>query len=698
MKFFNHIPTIQAFDTEAYRGNLKVICSADGEYYEYDSPVNLLEWLIANSSDLNYFYNLDYDFSVILKPILKALGKKVKDKDKFEYNGYTIRYISGKAFSITNTNKHGKKKRLRYFDIAQFYKDDKGFKSLDSVAKEYLNIGKNNKELDIDREKIGEERGYYEANRDKIIKYCINDAVLTREISKIKVISVYKMLGHIPKGWYSNASISKSYLELKHSNLAYSYYNLIKQLKNPTLAHNIIVNSYKGGIFYLHSLGKNDNVYEYDLNSAYPKVISELYGLKDSEIEYTREFKEADYGFYHVKLWNNSDLPIAHRTGKTEITYVKSPIEPTENYLTQAEIEYFLKYHKHDIKLEIIEGVVINTQKLKEFPDFIDLYGKRKTLKNDMKERKALRLPYVEANTEQWNVKTILNATYGCFAERRNGYTKWSNYVYASYITAITRIRIYEVIDKIGWDNIIGIMTDAVLTNKEINDAYFNSDNLGYFKLEGKFDVVWLYQNGIYISKNGSKITLHNRGFPTLNSPEILLNATGNKIEIKRKSPLKIKEAIIQRKTEEIGDFVSKDKIFSLEANRWKYLLDVDKLRFEYLKEHSLETDYMFNIDLNFEYMTKPIPIDLNLKNFKKTLAMSNKAISDKVKTEDIIIDTDKAIADINNKLQSNNSKRDLQRYIEKLQRNTFVRVIRSSDEINSVHIADEAFIISLGQ
>ncbi len=227
-----------------------------------------------------------------------------------------------------------------------------------------------------------------------------------------------------------------------------------------------------------------------------------------------------------------------------------------------------------------------------EFADFKELYEKRNEIKKSMKAKKQLEavsgetLNSLEDDMMQWGYKTILNATYGVFAERRNGYTAFTNLIYASYITAMTRLKIYSIIDRIGFEHIKAIMTDAVLTDIPIEDAEFNSDKLGQFKLEGKFDTVWLYQNGIYISKNGSKITLHNRGFPSLTDPMMLLNAKGTKLKIKRDRKIfKIKEGIIQHREKDIGKFTTQTKMMDLEANRWKYVIDVKKLNFEYLSE-----------------------------------------------------------------------------------------------------------------
>lgn len=625
------MPSINAYDTENFENQLKVICDAYGNYYEPDgNPDNLLKWLYSTACDLNFLYNIDYDAAIIFTAIMPDVDPY--DNGLYHYKNYDIYYISNKSLTIKRHDSKTRTKILRIFDISQFYKIENGYQSLDKVATEILGYGKNQEELKIKREDIGQIKGYYEQFRDAIIKYCVNDANMTLRLAKLKIKSLMPILkGQIPKVYNSSASISKAYLSIEHPDLKYQYYNLLSQLSDWKKAAEIIENSYSGGIFYLHSLGKISKVYEYDINSAYPYAITQLYSLKDAQIKYVTKYEQSDYGFYHVRIKNLSDLPIKYRTGKTEITYIKNN-EYVENYFTAIELEYFSKYHAKDIQFQVIEGVVINTHKRLEFADYNNLYNKRKEIKQRMTDKKDLQnktkqnFGALQDNMLQWSFKTILNASYGVFAERKNGYTAFTNLIYASYITAMTRIKIYQLIDKIGWEHVKAVMTDAVLCDVEIKDNMFNSDLLGNFKLEGNrsFDEVWIYQNGIYISQSDNKITLHNRGFPSLTAPDMLFNATGSKLKIVRDTKVtKIKEGIIQHKQKDIGKFTKQTKYLDLQANRWKYLLEVDKLNFEYLKDHELKTDYMYNIDLQSEYISKPMLRKIDYSSLKKIVWQS---------------------------------------------------------------------------
>lgn len=616
------MPTINAYDTENYSNTLKVICDAYGNYYEPEGiPDALLEWLFNTACDLNFFYNIDYDIAILFHAIKPNIDPD--NNGHYAYKKYEFNYIANKSLVIKKHISKTKTETVRLYDISQFYKTDKLY-GLDKVAKEVLGVSKNNEELNISRKAIGETQGYYEDHKDDIIKYCIKDAYLTMLLAKEKITSLLPLLDNqIPKTLNSSASISKAYLAIKHTTLQNAYFRLLATLQDSDkviTAHKTIINTYYGGIFYLHSLGKLGITYEYDINSAYPYAITQLYSLEGAKLTFTDHYMQSDYSFWHVKIRNLSELPIHYRTGNTEITYVKSN-DYVENWFTGAEIDYFKLAHSKDIDIQIIDGIVIDTTKQLEFPDYIDLYTTRNQIKQQAKDKKANGQSGLEEDMLQWNYKTVLNASYGVFAESQHGLTQLTNFVYASYITAITRLTIYKIIDRVGWKHIKAIMTDAVITDIEITGNDFNSNDLGKFKLEGKFDNVWLYMNGIYISQVGNKTTSHNRGFPSLIDINTLIGATGSKLQVSRDMKLvKIKEGIIQHKQQDIGKFTTQTKYLDLEANRWKYQLDVGKLTFEYLKDNELTTDYMFNTELQLDYVNKPYTKQLDLKALFKAL------------------------------------------------------------------------------
>ena len=65
-------------------------------------------------------------------------------------------------------------------------------------------------------------------------------------------------------------------------------------------------------------------------------------------------------------------------------------------------------------------------------------------------------------------------------------------------------------------------------------------------------------------------------------------------------------------------------------------MLDVDKLKFEYLKDNELHTDYLYNIDLQSKYTEKPYEMKIDYKSFKDTIYHSKIWKAQKTKTYQI--------------------------------------------------------------
>ena len=413
------------------------------------------------------------------------------------------------------------------------------------------------------------------------------------------------MLGVYPQYWYSTASISKAYLELFHQNEKWNYWILVQKDK---LAHFYIYQSYFGGIFLSKKLGYSQGVSEIDINSAYPYGITNLYSIEGSTMKkVTKPNPGADYGFYHVKLSYNGLIP--YRT-KKNIIY---PVSNKKLDMIMTAIEY--NYWRDKIEIEFVDGYEIYTKKVIAFPDYKELYEERQRIKKDKS---------MSAQMKQWNLKTILNATYGVFAQSKGGYTYWTNFIYASYITAQARLIIYKAIEKIGFENVISILTDAIMFhNYEWVEP--DSNKLGDFKLEFKDNDVITYMSGMYVYEDEiqNQFTLDfpvrvkelkKRGFPSLKPDDLI--GDSNILLVNRMKVKKLLEGIIQRKVNTIGDFISEDKQLNLLSNLMKYDYDKDKLTFDYLNDHVLiSSPILVNQNQNFKsidwedynYLTKSL-------------------------------------------------------------------------------------------
>ncbi|MGC9079790.1 MAG: hypothetical protein ACP5G1_03580 [Nanopusillaceae archaeon] len=551
---------INAYDTETYNAKVFLLADAKGHFiFDFDlNTYDMLNFLYKTSEKINFFYNIAFDFGAILKPYLSLNDYSEFLKSKLiKFDKYKIRYINNKAFSLRYRND------TRYFfDIANFYTQGTTYLPLNYVSKTFLNEYKD----PVDRERLATDKNYILDNKQMVINYCVRDAYLTLKLADLYVSSVQDTFKIMPAKFYSKASISKEYLKVYHENLL----KLNKALRHNKLYNRYlkyIKNAYRGGIFNVNILGKVDNVIDIDINSAYPSFIAKIPRLDKFELRHIDTFdKSAFTGAYHVYVKYNHFLPYRN---KNIIIYPISQ-EFLETYLSHEEVKFMLENFPNSIK--VVDGIALYlpSENL-EFSDIYDIYEKRKQLKKSKDSQDKIK---------QWNLKIVMNAIYGVMAQQKPHLTQFTNLLLASYITASTRVKIYNEIMKIGWNNVIHVATDGILM-KNVRE-YPENETLGEFSLSGKFDYEITYMNGLYLLANKDKLILKNRGFKNISIND-LVNATGHTLTIKQTKFFKVLESLRQHDPQKINVKADVDKVLELYSNLEKNEIDTDKLTFEYL-------------------------------------------------------------------------------------------------------------------
>lgn len=546
--------SVIAYDTETYKGYVKLLANSQGQYLETSNTLELLNFLNRTSctSGYNVFFNIEYDLGSIIKEHIVSQGDRlhsdfyktinakamigIDDEDelgyRFDIEDYHIVYLSGKTFSL----KKGNQKTKHFWDVSNFYKLGYGFSTLDYCSRTYLNDRKNDEELSIDRAKIGNEHGYYEKYRDKIIRYCIKDCDLTKRLF-LRTKKGYENLGFVfPEKPYSPASVFKEFLKDKWN----------EEIKTAEYlqAHpsfSTIYNAYRGGIFQTFAIGHYENVYDIDINSAYPYYMASL----PSVVDFKLVENIGNYNFYRVKGFPDSFTPL--RSKNKNLIYGNSSHKWTF-YKTLEEL-------KEDD--EILEEVHIKTDNKPILPIINQWYNQKSDLKNR----------YGKDSVEYDNLKRMINGGYGVFAQSVPDFTKYTNYVYASYMTSLTRVRIKNLYDSItqNGDKVISISTDGITiqntsgNNLEYLKGQFGND-MGQLSVN-KWDSITQYLNGIYVLQSGWKQILKKRGFERMRLSD--LNSTDYQISYESYKPMRLMSAIIQKRYNELNDFSKQTKIFS---------------------------------------------------------------------------------------------------------------------------------------
>jgi hypothetical protein len=238
--------------------------------------------------------------------------------------------------------------------------------------------------------------------------------------------------------------------------------------------------AYFGGRFEVSRHGwTHDQIWQYDINSAYPAVIKDLPCLACAEWRETTELEE--YGLYEVEwklpepcYWGS--LP--HRNRKGEITY------PTrgQGWYWGSEIISAEKLYpgSHHIR---------NGWALTRGCDHIPFSEVPNVYQQRLKLGKS---------AEGIILKLGLNSLYGKTAQSV-GRPKYANYIYAGMITAGCRAMILDAIRKAGPENILMTATDAVFSAVPLNLPGGREKKLGEW--DGS-----TFENGILVIQPGITI------------------------------------------------------------------------------------------------------------------------------------------------------------------------------------------------
>lgn len=448
----NTIDHIKGLDTEAYdNGEPFLCCLEDGK------ELNCKEFpqCFFNDEELinrHYgVYNLKYDSGALVYYLPRDNLIELWDLGKTKFNKFTIEYIPHKQLKITN----GIKQRVTIWDIFQYYK-----MSLDNAAKRYLKKRK----IDIETKTFTVE--YVKKNFEEIKKYCIKDAKLVSELGNF-LIKKLSQFGIRTTALYSGASLSLRYYSDKGCICtSWKYWK-----KTPELLK-FAMDAYQGGKFEVTERGYFKKAYEYDLTSAYPAEIMNLYDLNFAHILPSNKYqKDATYGFIRIIL-NNPEgkyIPCGMKI-KTLRVY---PAGTFETFCTKAEYDYMTDILNLDCIILQAYWLFLNVK--------LKLYNSR--TQNIFK----LKAKYKNKDDMLYNVcKVMANSFYGKtvqMIEDNNGYfvagSGW-NPMYGAIITANCRLKVTKIQNEYK-DSCIAVHTDSVILKEPLNEKYMDGE-IGSFE------------------------------------------------------------------------------------------------------------------------------------------------------------------------------------------------------------------------
>lgn len=443
------LPKIMGIDSEAYfTGVPFMFCISDGTVLKPEQIPEIFfteKYIGANF----VIYNMKYDSGALLYHLPRKILYQLWETNKTEFGDIKYEYIPHKLLRL----KKGKNK-VSFWDISQFYK-----MSLDKAAKKYLNKSK----LETKTKNFTE--SYVKRTWKHISKYCIQDAVLTKELGEY-LVNKLDEFGITASALYSCASISFRYF-CDNSKIitSWEYWKYQRELLQ------FACDAYRGGKFEVTIRGQF-TAHEYDITSAYPYEIANLLDTSNAYITRGRNYEnQAHYGFIRCYIDNSKGyyLPCGPVLKNGICFYPAGKFFLT---VTKQEFDYMRSIGVH---LEILDAYWLFIAR-KRYP-YRETIHKLFKIKDSYKGKDAM-LYYVS--------KIVMNSFYGKCVQVIEDYTGqlnagmgW-NPIYGAIITANTRIRVTEI-QNIMKSDCLAVHTDSVFVKNPIPKSYIKKE-LGAFE------------------------------------------------------------------------------------------------------------------------------------------------------------------------------------------------------------------------
>jgi hypothetical protein len=555
-------------DTETPLGCLGCIAT-NTEVIEPSSFEEVLTFLTQHKyrGAIMWLFNMRYDVEHILKmtndrAFLEEIYSHGVQRPGIEYKGCKIQYIQGKLFKICKNGGC-----VTFYDIAQFYNGA----SLEKASNQYLpeQYRKKYGTESVDAQRIGEEKGYYEKNLTQILRYCKQDALATLELAKI-IQDTFTKEGISFRNPISQAKISEVYVT-DHD----QYPKVPPGLDE---AHEWAHQSYHGGLFWTLQRGFfKQPLYSFDINSAYPSVMVTLPHWGNGSFSWINSPGDGDYGWYAAEFncpWIPMEefkagytIDICYRDMEKKILVnpkrIIYPNGTRRQVITKVEYEWMKAHHFPCKFITGLEWSQENNKYKSPFEWMERIFYKRQEIKQSDK-----------TGMLQYALKIVLNGLYGKTAQYKKGSGRLTNFFYASYITAVTRLQVAEVALK-NLSAVIEIATDSVTLTKDISAEIPISNALGAWGLDE-------YTEGLFIGsgmrqewKLGGKSVTYARGLTDKRDFDLLEFLRKNRDEDKawftRRRPIHLGEMLIHYKVlnyEDLGTFQSVRKRLSVNTDK----------------------------------------------------------------------------------------------------------------------------------
>lgn len=500
-------PNFIGLDTETFakNGNMICLCNSKNKDVLYGSPKELptihqvIDYLAKLKEDKHTYFitwNLKFDASVILKCFDEKILEKFyygleEEKYRIEIKDLKITYLHKKCLTFTTKNKS-----IKIYDAMQFFTGagKKGKSSLDAVAEVYLGKQKeyNGKYKD---KKFPDDILNDKKELDEVIKYCIKDCQLTKQLMDIWVEAFYNNFNFYPNAFYSAGYLTSQLFKIKLDSFP-------SFRKIPFPIQSIAYNAYFGGRFEIMERGKFTDIHHYDINSAYPYAMTLLPDFDNGKwikITSLNQYKKYSkyVGFYKIQV-SSREKRISPFMFRGEYGNVYCPRGNFITFTTSFEIEAAKNY---DVTIQKIIGYcfIPKTKRKTKFNKLIqDMYNKR--------------LQQTNAG-QKYVYKVLINSGYGKFAQNKPEPKNLFNPVYCAAITGKCRAMLLDAAAN-HKNDIIMFATDGIFSKKKLDVPTPKEKILGQWEYQHHPNM-HLVMAGIYSvnTDKNKKLETKSRGF-----------------------------------------------------------------------------------------------------------------------------------------------------------------------------------------
>lgn len=470
------------------RAGNRVLENGNGRPLTSVQCFDFLSSLESGREYVSYFFTYDVTMmlrdlgSVVVGVLLNRAARTPLDGSppvRVRWKNFSIDWMPGKEFRI---GKWGTGKPFRWVvisDVGSF------FQCSFVKALERWDIGSEALRKRIAASKA--KRSGFEAITDLTRLYNKKECDLL-ELLMTEFRSVVGSVGPHPRFWQGPGNLASAWLR---------DHDVPSEQNVPYECLAFARDGYYGGRFEITAVGAiRRKVYQYDINSAYPAVISSLPCLVHGAWKHTTKIQPrrrtyiARVTFYHKENTFLGTLPIRSKEGNISYPRRGSGI-----------------YWSVELAAAKRAGCQITVEEAWEYiPDcschpmewIKDVYALRRQV-GKSKKGNALKL--------------AMNSIYGKFAQSI-GRPKWANPIWAGLITATTRAWIIDACRKVDARHILMIATDGIFSDVPLDVTC--GPELGEWELT-EHESMFIIQPGLYMMAGQDSKT---RGIPRVKIDE----------------------------------------------------------------------------------------------------------------------------------------------------------------------------------